>query len=51
MYPPGCLARILAVVQLELVLKGHGFTGCGKSRVETGLTPSNASRKLWFEGF
>jgi hypothetical protein len=51
MYPPGCLARILAVVQLELVLKGHGFTGCGKSRVETGLAPSNATRKLWFDRF
>jgi hypothetical protein len=22
-----------------------------KTRVETGLAPSNATRKLWFEGF
>jgi hypothetical protein len=36
-------------VQFELVSKGHGFTG-RKTRVETGLAPSSATRKLWFEG-
>jgi hypothetical protein len=27
------------VVQFEAVLKGHGFTACGKTRVVTGLCP------------
>jgi len=36
------------MVQFESVLKGHGFTGCGKTRVETGLAPSGITGEVWF---